>query len=98
MLKNFKLDVTVDPKYHPKIIGRRGATITKIRQQFDVQIQFPDKSGDKSDVITITGLEASANAARDEILKMVFELVSYLLIGLNAEDRSDSTILSIFNQ
>lgn len=75
MLRNFKLEIEVDPKYHPKIIGRRGATITKIRQQFDVQIQFPDKASDKSDVIAITGMEANAIAARDEILKMVFELV-----------------------
>lgn len=74
VLRNFKLEIEVDPKYHPKIIGRRGATITKIRQQFDVQIQFPDKASDKSDVIAITGMEANAIAARDEILKMVFEL------------------------
>src|SRR6218665_1241536 len=76
VLRNFKLEIEVDPKHHPKIIGRRGATITKIRQQFDVQIQFPDKAGDKSDIIAITGLEANAIAARDDILKMVYELVS----------------------
>lgn len=93
VLKNFKLDVTVDPKYHPKIIGRRGATITKIRQQFDVQIQFPDKSGDKSDVITITGLEASANAARDEILKMVFELEDLATEEMSIDHRIHSRLI-----
>lgn len=29
--------------YHPKIIGRRGAVISKIRDERHVQIQFPDK-------------------------------------------------------
>ena len=42
-LRSFKLSVTVDPKYHPKIIGRKGAVITQIRLEHDVNIQFPDK-------------------------------------------------------
>lgn len=42
-LRSFKLSITVDPKYHPKIIGRKGAVITQIRLEHDVNIQFPDK-------------------------------------------------------
>lgn len=41
-LRSFKLTVTVDPKYHPKIIGRKGAVITQIRTEHEVNIQFPD--------------------------------------------------------
>ncbi|PNI14318.1 HDLBP isoform 5, partial [Pan troglodytes] len=37
-LRSFKLSVTVDPKYHPKIIGRKGAVITQIRLEHDVNI------------------------------------------------------------
>ena len=33
----------MDPKYHPKIIGKKGAVITQIRLEHDVNIQFPDK-------------------------------------------------------
>ena len=66
----------VDPKFHPKIIGRRGAVITKIRQEHDVQIQFTEKGSDKSDVIMITGLEENTLAAKEDILKIVQELVS----------------------
>ena len=29
--------------HHPKIIGRKGAVISKIRDDRHVQIQFPDK-------------------------------------------------------
>uniref|UniRef100_A0A4W3IQN5 Vigilin n=1 Tax=Callorhinchus milii TaxID=7868 RepID=A0A4W3IQN5_CALMI len=38
------LTISVDPKYHPKIIGRKGAVITQIRIDHDVNIQFPDKN------------------------------------------------------
>lgn len=43
-LRSFKLTITVDPKYHPKIIGRKGAIITQIRTEHDVNIQFPEKN------------------------------------------------------
>ncbi|XP_060007596.1 vigilin isoform X2 [Lagenorhynchus albirostris] len=75
-LRSFKLSVTVDPKYHPKIIGRKGAVITQIRLEHDVNIQFPDKDdgNQPQDQITITGYEKNTEAARDAILKIVGEL------------------------
>uniref|UniRef100_A0A8C2YJJ1 Vigilin n=1 Tax=Chinchilla lanigera TaxID=34839 RepID=A0A8C2YJJ1_CHILA len=75
-LRSFKLNVTVDPKYHPKIIGRKGAVITQIRLEHDVNIQFPDKDdgSQPQDQITITGYEKNTEAARDAILKIVGEL------------------------
>ncbi|MGH0182589.1 UNVERIFIED_CONTAM: hypothetical protein FKN15_010042 [Acipenser sinensis] len=42
-LRSFKLTISVDPKHHPKIIGRKGAVISQIRKDHDVNIQFPDK-------------------------------------------------------
>lgn len=48
-LRSYKLTMTVDPKYHPKIIGRKGAIITNIRTEHDVNIQFPEKN-DESQV------------------------------------------------
>lgn len=41
--------MTVNPKFHPKIIGRKGAVISQIRKDHDVNIQFPDK-GDEDQV------------------------------------------------
>ncbi|XP_006875270.1 PREDICTED: vigilin isoform X2 [Chrysochloris asiatica] len=74
-LRSFKLSVTVDPKYHPKIIGRKGAVITQIRLEHDVNIQFPDKDDSQpQEQITITGYEKNTEAARDAILKIVGEL------------------------
>lgn len=42
-MKSFALQIEVNPEYHPKIIGKKGAVITKIRRDHDVQITFPKK-------------------------------------------------------
>merc|ERR1711892_1592722 len=41
--KSFEVKVEVNPEYHPKIIGRGGEVIKKLREDFDVQIQLPKK-------------------------------------------------------
>jgi len=69
--KSFEIKVEVNPEYHPKIIGRKGAVITKLRDDFDVNIQLPKKGSPDESIITITGYESSATAARDAILKIV---------------------------
>lgn len=40
-LKSFSSTIEVNPEFHPKIIGKRGAVITKIRNDHDVQINLP---------------------------------------------------------
>lgn len=74
-LKSFQLQVEVDPRHHPKIIGRKGAVISKIRADYDVNVQFPDRNEENQGVITITGYEQNAERARDEILSIVKDLV-----------------------
>lgn len=73
-LKSFELKLEVDPEYHPKIIGRKGAVISKIRSDHDVQINFPRKGDPEEHIITITGYEKNAYNARDDIMKIVNEL------------------------
>lgn len=66
----------MDPKYHPKIIGRQGAVIKKLRTDHqDVNIQMPNRDAEEADKIVITGYEASANAAKASIQKIVDDLV-----------------------
>ncbi|XP_048844381.1 high density lipoprotein binding protein a [Brienomyrus brachyistius] len=73
-LRSFKLTISVDPKYHPKIIGRKGAIITQIRNEHDVNIQFPEKNDENQDQITITGYERNTISARGAIQAIVDEL------------------------
>ena len=67
------------PEYHTKIIGQKGAVITKLRDDFKVNIQLPKKEGDSQEDITITGLEENAEAAKNEILKIVGQYESMII-------------------
>lgn len=73
-LKSYELKFEVDPEYHPKIIGKRGASINKIRAQHGVQITFPNKDDPDSHIISVKGYQAAAQAAKDDIMKIVNEL------------------------
>ena len=85
--RSYKVELHIDPSFHPKIIGKRGAVITKIRTKHDVQIQFPERSSSanhdapngqdgQEDLITIAGYEKNAEAAKEDILKIVKGLES----------------------
>lgn len=51
--------------------------ITKIRAVHGVQINFPKKGDPEERIITITGYEQNAYAAKDEIMKIVNEWVRF---------------------
>ena len=78
--RSYEIKIEVKPEYHPKIIGRRGAVITKLREDFDVNIQLPKKDDVEDGIITITGYETNAKQAKDASLKIVNEYVSFLKI------------------
>jgi len=92
-LKSFKLEIHVDPKHHPKIIGRKGAVISKIRADHDVNIQFPERNDDNEDVITITGYEKQANDAKAEILGIVEKLDSMTTLEVELDRRIHSRLI-----
>lgn len=77
LLKSFELKIEVNPDYHPKIIGKKGAVVTNIRMNHDVQINFPKKGDPEDNIITITGYEENTYRAKEEIMKLVNEWVSY---------------------
>ncbi|MCJ8729661.1 hypothetical protein PDJAM_G00109000 [Pangasius djambal] len=92
-LRSFKLTITVDPKYHPKIIGRKGAIITHIRTDHDVNIQFPEKNDENQDQISITGYEQNAIAARDAIQAIVDELEEMISEDITLDSRVHARII-----
>merc|ERR1712088_1162711 len=93
-IKNsFVVRVCVAPEYHPKIIGRKGAVITKLRDDFKVNIQLPKKEGDSQEEITITGLEENAEAAKNEILKIVGLYESMVNMEVNIDAKVHSMII-----
>ncbi|XP_059923201.1 high density lipoprotein binding protein a isoform X1 [Gadus macrocephalus] len=92
-LRSFKLTITVDPKYHPKIIGRKGAVITTIRTEHDVNIQFPEKNDENLDQISIMGYEPNAIAARDAIKALVDELEEMISEEITLDSRVHARII-----
>ena len=94
MLKSFQLKMDVDPQYHSKIIGRRGAVVNKLRDDFDVNIQFPGRDDPPdSSTITITGYEDKAIAAKEQILKIVREYEEMTTIECKLDHRVHPRII-----
>ncbi|KAM9717681.1 vigilin isoform 1-T2 [Menidia menidia] len=62
-LRSFKVTMSVDPKFHPKIIGRKGAVISQIRKDHDVSIQFPDKGDEQQVRVRLTPGSISSHTA-----------------------------------
>ncbi|KAK6478014.1 vigilin [Huso huso] len=92
-LRSFKLTISVDPKHHPKIIGRKGAVISQIRKDHDVNIQFPDKGEEQQDLICITGYESSAEAARESIQRIVADLEEMVSEDVKLDHRVHARII-----
>uniref|UniRef100_A0A8D3E9F1 Vigilin n=1 Tax=Scophthalmus maximus TaxID=52904 RepID=A0A8D3E9F1_SCOMX len=69
-LRSFKVTMSVDPKFHPKIIGRKGAVISQIRKDHDVDIRFPQPGSDEPDKVTVTGLPDTVDNAIDHLLNL----------------------------
>lgn len=95
--RSHRVELHVDPAFHPKIIGKKGVVITKIRQKHDVQIQFPERSGDNAaadpTLITIIGYEAKANAAKEEILGLVGDMESQVTVEFKVDSRVHRRII-----
>ncbi|OCT78799.1 vigilin [Xenopus laevis] len=92
-LRSFKLAVSVDPKFHPKIIGRKGAVISQIRSDHDVNIQFPDKNDENQDQIIITGYERNTESARDSIMQIVGDLEQMVSEDFTLDHRVHARII-----
>ncbi|XP_017146671.1 vigilin [Drosophila miranda] len=73
-LRSFVLQLDVDQEYHSKLIGRHGAVINKLRADHDVNISLPKRDDPNQRIISITGYQAKAEAARDAILNIVGDL------------------------
>lgn len=93
LLKSFNLQIEVNPDYHPKIIGKGGAVITKIRKDHDVQIIFPRKGEENEHIITITGYEENTHRAKDDILKIVRDLDDLVKEEIEIDSRVHSRLI-----
>uniref|UniRef100_A0A3Q2NPL3 High density lipoprotein binding protein b n=1 Tax=Fundulus heteroclitus TaxID=8078 RepID=A0A3Q2NPL3_FUNHE len=92
-LRSFKVTMCVDPKFHPKIIGRKGAVISQIRKDHDVSIQFPDKGDEQQDLIVVSGYERNVEEARLAIQLLVSELQEMVSQDVHLDPRTHARII-----
>ncbi|XP_037944630.1 vigilin-like [Teleopsis dalmanni] len=92
-LRSFVLEIDVDQMYHSKLIGRRGATINKLRADHDVNISLPKRDDENQRIITITGYQANAEAARDAIMEIVGDLQDLYREVIEVDSRIHSHII-----
>ncbi|XP_034425054.1 vigilin [Hippoglossus hippoglossus] len=92
-LRSFKVTLSVDPKFHPKIIGRKGAVISQIRKDHDVSIQFPDKGDEQQDLIVISGYERNVEEGRQAIQQLVAELQEMVSQDVHLDPRTHARII-----
>uniref|UniRef100_A0A8B9KCL4 Vigilin n=1 Tax=Astyanax mexicanus TaxID=7994 RepID=A0A8B9KCL4_ASTMX len=92
-LRSYKLTLSVDPKYHPKIIGRKGAVISQIRKDHDVNVQFPDKGDEQQDLIVIWGYERNVEEAKAAIEQMVAALQEMVSDDVRLDHRVHARII-----
>nr|CAD7426159.1 unnamed protein product [Timema monikensis] len=93
LLKSHELELEVDPEFHPKIIGKRGAVITKIRLDHGVQISFPKKDDPDERIIKIQGYEQSVLAAKEDIMKIVNEYNDMVKEEVSIDSRVHSRLI-----
>ncbi|XP_075236995.1 satellite-binding protein 1 Dp1 [Lycorma delicatula] len=74
--KSFEVKLNVPAEYFPKIIGKKGSVINKIRDDHGVQINLPPRGSEEENTITIVGYQEKAEAACNVIMKIVNELKS----------------------
>jgi len=78
---SYRLDVPVMKRFHGTIIGKAGATIKKIKEETDTQIDIPAENSN-SDIIVVTGYKQKAEKAREMILKIQSELVCHIYYNI----------------
>jgi len=92
-LKSFEIQIDINPEYHPKIIGRKGAVITKLRNDYEVNIQLPKKDDPEASIITITGYEKNALEAKTAIQKIVGDFENLIKEDVFINSRIHSMII-----
>ena len=67
-------EVSVPQKFHPHVIGKKGASINKIKEETCTSISIPSDK-EKSDIIRIEGDPQGVAAAKKIIIDMAAKLV-----------------------
>lgn len=91
--RSHKVTLNVATEYHPKIIGRRGAVVSKIRDKYGVNIQFPQREDVDPTLITITGYEQKCEEAKQAIMDITGDLDSMVKVPVEINSRIHARLI-----
>ena len=78
-VENYTVELKCKPEYHRFLIGKGGAKIRKVRDQYGARVIFPQKgSDDEADCILVIGLKENVERAKEHLLKLIKELVRWM--------------------
>jgi len=96
-LRQFEMILEVPNKHHPKLIGRKGAVIQKLREDYGVNINVPPSSTDaedeKSNQIKLIGYEHKCVKAKAAIEEMIRELEDQTTMEVEIDSRCHNRII-----
>ena len=72
---SYTLEIRAKPQHHRFLIGRGGSNIRKVREHTGARIVFPTPSDEDKELITIIGKKEGVEAAKQELLKSIKDLV-----------------------
>jgi len=87
------LELAVPQDFHSKLIGIGGEHITKLRDEFDVNIQMPDRSKGDSEIIKITGFQENAENAAKAVEAFCDNLMQYVIKDVQIENSTHRRII-----
>jgi len=96
-LRQFELVMNVAAEHHPKLIGRRGAVIQKLREEHGVNIQVPPSNQqtdeERSNQIRLIGYEQNCMQAKEAIENIIRELEDQVTLEVKINNQIHSRII-----
>ena len=72
---SYTLEIRAKSQHHRFLIGRGGANIKKVRENTGARVVFPTPNDEDKELITIIGKKEGVEAAKQELLKAIKDLV-----------------------
>ncbi|XP_022182851.1 vigilin [Myzus persicae] len=93
-LRSYEIQMTIEPEFHPMIIGKKGDTVRNLRNKYGVQVNLPRRGeGNNENIVTVVGYQQSAESARDEIQEMVDKLKNVYKEEIYIDSRIHSRLI-----
>jgi len=70
-------EVLIDHRVHSRLIGAKGRAISKIMDEYKVDVRMPGRDAEHPDLVIITGLEADVQDCQEHLRNLEEEYVGY---------------------